>query len=175
MVGDSNLTEVATFDTDARGQADLDYANHGNSHGKGHGHSGSIPSAVQPLIDVLNLSVVNASTQTVLSADLPDAGLLQYLVNHTMDNHSVEPGAFGVIRMQKNNQKQQFGLQAAGLTTNTDYWLVINGDVVSTNTTDAGGKLKITSLPGGAPNVLDIASVALWNTTSNNVLGATIP
>jgi len=179
FVGESNATEVATFDTNAKGQADLDYASHGNSQGKsrGHGHSGSLPAELDPLLDIVSLSIDNASTQTVLTADLDNPDLVQYLVKHVLDNDDVESNAFGVVMIKANNQKQQFRLQASGLTGNTDYWLVINESdtVTSITTTDAGGKLQINSLPGGAPNVLDIRSVELQNTSSNSVLSATIP
>lgn len=169
--GAASNTPVAEFVTDTAGRAVLDYATHGNGHG--HGHNG-LPADLNPLIDVLGLSVVNSNLNEVLATDFADARVLQYLVKHTLTNDGLESAAFGGLRIKANNQQQQFRLHASGLTTNASYLLVINDTILATHTADAGGKLRIDSLPGGAPNVLDIVTVSLANSASNSVLSATL-
>jgi len=66
-------------------------------------------------------------------------------------------------------------LLADGLTATNDYLLVLNGGIVQTNSADANGQLRIDSPLAVPTEILDLHSVALWDSASNVVLSTTLP
>jgi hypothetical protein len=56
-----------------------------------------------------------------------------------------------------------------------DYFLVLNDGIVQTNSTDAGGKLTISSLLQNPVDILDLHTVALEDSVSNVVLSTELP
>jgi len=170
VVGATNLTAVTNFTTDASDNASLHYSSKGNGHSNGHGNKNSLPDAVNPLSSVQELDVFNASTQAVLSADLTMPDHLQYLIKRKLTAGDVS----AALRIKATTNETQFRLNASGLAATNDYYLVVNGGIVQTNTSDAKGKLNITSLNSTLP-ILQVNSLDLWDTSSNVVIGTTLP
>lgn len=172
VVGD-NTNLVTQFTTDAGGAAVFNYVQ--KNTGKASPHGDPLPNELDPVSSILALQVVNASTQTVLNADFTVPDKLQYLVKRNMTNDGVDNDAAASLRIKSNGSSVQFRLRASGLDASATYFLAINGSIAETETTDANGGLNLTSLPGGAPDVLDITSLAIWNVSSNSVLSTTLP
>ena len=173
--GNTNFTDVTPFTTDVDGNAALNYRSLGNGNGHGHGGGlghgvGPLPSALNPLSQVQDFTVFNSSTQAVLSVDLTTPDQLSYLIKRKLSNGDVN----GSLRLKATTTQTQFRLTALGLQATNDYLLAFNGGVVQTNTADADGKLVITSAPTPT-NILDLSSVALWDSSSNVVLSTTLP
>lgn len=170
VVGATNLTSVTNFTTDANGNASLQYSSKGNSHGQGKGNKNSLPAALNPLSSIQELDVFNSSTQAVLSADLTMPDKLQYLIKRDISSGAVS----AALRIKATTTQTQFRLTASGLAATNDYYLVVNGGIVQTNSSDANGKLNITSLNSTLP-ILQVNSLDLWDTSSNVVVGTTLP
>jgi hypothetical protein len=136
----------------------------------GHGRL-TLPAALNPLSTVHALSINNSSNQTVLSADLTSPNKLQYLVKSDLSTDTVD----ATLRIKATASETQFRLTASGLMPASDYLLALNGTVVQTNTSDAKGSLAIKSLLENPVEILDVTSVALWDSSSNVVLSTTLP
>jgi hypothetical protein len=169
---DTNLVEVATFQTDAAGSAAIRYAKQGQ--GKAKGKPGVLPAVLDPVSDIRELAVVNVSTQVVMSADLTDPSKLQYLVKRAMDNDGLDNDAAASLRIKSNGVSDQFRLRASGLDPSAVYYLSINGSLTETMS-DANGALDLSELPDGSPSVLDIHDLAVLNSISNSVLSIALP
>src|SRR4051812_26462411 len=165
--GDTNEVFVGGFTTDSKGTAAAAFAS--NNHGKGNKGT-PLPDVLNPLCSVRELHVMDSNSNQVLRAvlDSPDKG--QYLVQYSMVNTALIPTAAGNLRIKASPKSTQFRLQASGLTPNTDYQLWFNGIVTETNTSDASGRLTLTTLPAGAPDVLEIQTVSLNDNTGTNVV-----
>lgn len=174
VVGATNLTTVTNFTTDASGNASLQYSSKGNGHGGGNGHGkgnkSSLPDSLNPVSSIQELDVFNTSTQAVLSADLTMPDKLQYLIKRDISSGGVSAG----LRIKATASQTQFRLTGSGLPATNDFYLVVNGGIVQTNASDANGKLNITSLNSTLP-VLQVNSLQLWDTSSNVVVGTTLP
>jgi hypothetical protein len=96
---------------------------------------------------------------------------LQYLIKRDLSTNTVEAS----LRIKATTSKTQFKLLASGLNATTDYFLVLNGAIVQKNSTDAKGRLLINSLLENPGDILDLRSVAVWDSTSNSVLSTTSP
>jgi hypothetical protein len=163
----TNLTDVADFSTDANGKVALHFRSLGNGHGGGHN---KLALPVDSVSHLLELDIVNTNAQIVLSADATSPQSLQYLIKRDISTNAVSAS----LRIHGTTSTTQFELDASGLVATTDYLLVFNGTPVQTNTSDANGSLKITSAPTPT-NILDLQSVALWDTSSNVVVTTTLP
>jgi hypothetical protein len=167
---DTNLTPIAEFSSNAKGRALLRYRQLGNGNGLGQGKT-PLPAALNPVSLVRALAIFNSSTQAVLSADLTLPDKLQYLVKRDLSTATV--GAS--LRIKATASKTQFKLLASGLNAATSYFLVLNGGIAQENSTDAKGRLVIDSLMANPGDILDLRSVALWDSSSNIVLSTTLP
>jgi len=163
----TNLTDVADFTTDANGKVALHFRSLGNGHGGGHN---KLTLPVDSVSRLLELDIVNTNAQIVLTADVTSPETLQYMIKRDISSNAVSAS----LRIKATTSKTQFALDASGLVASTDYLLVFNDAIVQTNTSDANGNLKITSAPTPA-NILDLQSVALWDTSSNVVVNTTLP
>ena len=189
---DTNLTWVADFSTDGAGRAALRYGNFGHGHGMGlrkapdggmghgigHGMGGGpgslqspVPAQLDPVNRILELEVVDSSTQAVLTADFTMPDTLRYLVKRNLSTNDVDAS----LRIHATTHFTQFRLFADGLNAQQEYWLVLNGSVAETNTADSGGRLMFDSLPDDVTNILDVWSLALWDSASNVVLRTDLP
>ncbi|NQU12134.1 hypothetical protein HQ590_15165 [bacterium] len=170
---------VESFTTDADGNQDFIYVHVGSSKGKGNGGSPGgdpVPAELKPLVDVLALEVVDVNTQAVVSVDLwQDAGKIQYLVKRPLDNDGVENKAVAWLRLKANQNQQQLRIKATGLTAGATYHLALNDTIAADYVADDKGRLKIKGLPGGAPNLLDLMSLAIKNSDTNSVLSTELP
>jgi hypothetical protein len=167
---DTNLTQVTEFATDAKGGAALQYRKVGNGKGLGKGKS-LLPDVLNPLHEIRELAVFNSSTQAVLTADLTAPDKLQYLVKRDLSTDSVD----AQLRIKATTRQTQFRLVAAGLNPTNDYLLVLNGYIEQTNSTDAKGKLNITSRLQNPLDILDLRTLAFWDSRSNVVLSTQLP
>ena len=184
---DTNQTDVAEFTTDSDGKAKLRYhsmmnnknkqhGGNGNGNGNGNGHGkgkgkGPLPAALDPISDVRELSVFNSSTQAVLTADLTDPDKFIYLVKRDLGTTNVD----ATLRIFASTRKAHFHLTASGLEPAADYLLVLNGEVVETNTSGTNGVLKVSSSIEPPSDILDLHSLALWDTFSNVVVSTELP
>jgi hypothetical protein len=171
---DTNWVDVSQFTTDTNGAAGLQYRSHANSNGNGN----NLPGALNPLSNIRALAIGSISsisnliftTNLVLTADLTDPDKLQYLIKRDLSTADVT----AALRIKATTSQTQFRLTAADLVAGTDYYLVLNGAVVQTNTADGKGRLTIPSAPTPA-NILDLHSVAVWDLSSNVVVSTTLP
>ena len=171
LVGDeTNLTLVTNFNTDVRGRLAVEYRDLGNGQGIGHGRL-PLPAVLDPVSQVRELSIFNGATQAVLTADLTVPDRLEYLVKRDLSSNSVDAS----LRIQANTHVTQFRLTASGLNPTNDYLLVLNGGVVQTNSTDKKGRLVIKSLLENPTDILQVRSLALWDSASNVVLSTSLP
>jgi hypothetical protein len=167
---DTNATQVTNFTSDAKGRATLLYRQFGNGHGLGHGRI-PLPSSLNPVSDVRQLTIANTSTQAVLSADLTMPNRFEYLIKRDISSNSIDAS----LRIHATTRQTQFRLLASGLNPTNDYLLVLNGGIVQTNSTDKKGRLAIRSLMENPGDILDLHSVALWDTASNVLVSTTLP
>lgn len=170
---DTNYTQIGEFTTDAKGRATVSYRKVGSSHGHsnlGHGRL-ALPAAVDPVSHLREVAVAVDTNTLVLRADLTSPDSLQYLIKRDISSNSVA----ALLRIHSNGNRTQFQLQAFGLDATNDYWLVLNGGVVQTNTSDSKGRLNIKSALQVPTEILDLRSVALWDTSSNVVVSTTLP
>jgi hypothetical protein len=164
---DTNEVAVGEFTTDAKGAFKTAYMD--KSQGKGP-KGKQLPGVLNPLCAVRELHIFDGNTNKVLGAVLsnPDKG--QYLVQRSMNNTGLIPAAAGSLRIKGNSKSVQFRFQASALTPNTVYELAFNGIVVQTNSSDASGKLTLTTFPQGSPDLLDIQTISLNDSTGTNVV-----
>ncbi|MBI3853346.1 MAG: hypothetical protein HY298_24125 [Verrucomicrobia bacterium] len=180
---DTNFTFVTQFDTDTNGAAAFHYQKNSSNQGQGQGKGKTpLPTVLNPISNIRELAIANTTTQivlvttqVVLRADLTAPDKLQYLVKRKLTNDGADPDAEGTLRIKATENFVQFHLQAERLDPSTNFLLVIYGNVVSTNASDANGELRIDGLPAGVPDILDIHSVAIWNSASNSVLSTLLP
>ena len=172
---DTNLTDVTTFTTDANGSAAFKYSHVGSSQGNGHGPGTPLPDVLKPISNIRQLVVDNGSTQAVLSADLTAPDKFQYLVKRAMSNDHVEDSAAATLRIHASGSFVQFRIDATGLMATQTYFLAINSDIASSLTSGTDGKLNISGLPAGAPDILDIHELAILSSSSNSVFSTTLP
>jgi hypothetical protein len=171
---DTNLTLVSEFQADSEGRAAIHYRKVGSSKGKGGGlgrGKSALPAVLDPISSIRELTVSLNSTQSVLHADLTAPDKLQYLVKRDVSAGEVD----ATLHVKATLNKTQFRLLASGLNPTDTYLLVLNGSVVQTNTTDSSGRLLINSLVENPGDILDLHSVALWNSASNVVISTTLP
>ena len=175
---DTNYTDVAEFNTNFKGSAKLNYRRmgHDGNHGLGRGKT-AMPDALNPISNIRELAIVieSTNTQTVLSADLTAPDKLQYLVKRTLENDGAETNAAALLRLHGTTAKTQFRLQATGLQPGASYLLAINGNVDETKVADAKGKLNFNTLLVNPVDILDVRTLAIWNSTSNSVLSTQLP
>jgi len=166
---DTNLISVSDFTTDSRGRANLNFGNLGD--GTGHGKL-PLPTAMDPVSLLRSFAVLDTNTLAVpLSADLTVSNHLQYLIKRDLSTN----GVTATLRIQANNQSARLSLSAHGLSATNDYFLVLNGGIVQTNSSDTHGRLEIRSSLANPLDVLDLRSVAVWDTGNNVVVSTTLP
>ena len=170
---ETNLLEVAEFDTDTGGAANLKFVK--KKTGKASPGGEPLPDGLIPLSSIRSLVVSAGGTQDVLVADLGHPDKLQYLIKRAMTNDGVDDDAAAALRIKATQSVVQFRIRASGLDPSSEYHLAINGDIAETDMSDANGNLNINSLPDGAPNVLDISLLAILDSTSNSVLSTSFP
>jgi hypothetical protein len=167
---DTNYTKVANFSTDAKGQAKLSYRALGNGHGGG-SKSLPLPNLLNPVSLLRVVAIFNANTQAVLTADLTNPDKLTYLIKRDMSSNAVSAS----LRIMANQKKTQFRMDTGGLSPSGGYLLVLNGGVADTFTADDKGRLRIDSPMALPTEILDLRSVALWDSSSNVVVTTTLP
>jgi hypothetical protein len=171
LVGDeTNLTLVTNFNSDSRGRLSVEYRDLGNGHGIGHGRL-ALPSVLDPVSQVREVSLFNSATQAVLTADLTVPDRLEYLVKRDLSTNSID----ALLRLHANTHATQFRLTASGLNPTNDYLLVLNGGVVQTNSSDSKGRLVIKALLEVPTDILQVRSLALWDSASNVVTSTALP
>jgi hypothetical protein len=167
---DTNFVDVASFTTDGDGDAILHYSDLGNGHGGGR-NALPLPTNAIPVSLIREVDIVNTNLQIVLSADLTMPDHLQYLIKRNLSTNGVK----ALLTIEATARHTHFRLSATGLATNNDYLLSFNSEVVQTNTSGPRGRLDIHSLAETPPFILDVRSVALWDSSSNVVLQTTLP
>jgi len=167
---DTNLTSVAEFVTDKKGEAAISYRNLGKGKGGGK-NSDALPLALNPVSQIRAVGIVNSNLQTVLTADLTAPDKLQYQVKRDLSNGAIK----GTLQIQATTSQTHFKLSSTGLAANTDYLIALNGGVIQTNNTGAKSTLNINTLTGTPPAILDLRTVEVWGASSNVVLHADLP
>jgi Ice-binding-like len=156
-------TAVADFITDRRGGSSITYVKST--------HPGRHPllAAVDPISNLRELDVIN-NGDTVLQANLIPPDSFSYSVKREMENSGFMAGAGGVLQLRGSPRVTRVSVAATGLTPLTSYQLLVNGDSVTTKTSDRRGKLTVAGPKTGLPLVLDISTVALADGTGANVI-----
>jgi hypothetical protein len=179
LAGDTNFTVAATFSTDGKGKAKLDYKRAGQSQGKGNGHGngkGGLPDVMNPLFALREVAVATTNDDVVLFADLTNPDNLHYLVKGNFVNDGVDADAAAQLHLQANKARTQINIKGSGLAeTNFAYRLALNSNVTSTVSTDKKGRANFkTTLPGSYP-ILDLTTIQLLDGNTNSVLSIQIP
>lgn len=169
---DTNFTFGGSFTTSSKGRGVVRFMQVGSSHGKAPGKGKTpLPAELDPISNIRALVIANVNTQAVLTAELREPEKLQYLVKRALSGG----GAAADLRLKATTQNVQFRLLATGLAPTADYFLALNGDAVASATSGTNGVLSFTSLPVAASNILDVRSLAIWDSASNSVLSTTLP
>jgi len=168
--GAASFTNVTAFTTDSKGRAALRFRQLGNAKSAGHGKL-PLPDLLDPVSLVRELVISNSTDQAVLTADLTAPDKLQYLIKRNLSTNGVAAS----LRIKSNLRQTQFKLLASSLSPDKDYLLALNGVAVETYNTDSKGRLVIDSPLAIPSEILDLRSVALWDTANNVVLGTTLP
>jgi hypothetical protein len=164
FLGDSgSATDVADFLTDRRGGSSTTYVK--STRRVQH----PLPAAADPISNLRELDVV-INGDTILQADLTVPNSFSYSVKREMENTGFMAGAGGVLQLRGSPRLTRVSVTATGLTPDTSYQLLVNGDSVTTKTSDRRGKLTVTGPKTGLPLVLDISTVALADGTGANVI-----
>lgn len=167
---DTNATDIGPFTTDAKGAAIFDFTSLGNGHGGGK-HSSALPDGLNPVSLIRAVDIVNSNAQAVLTADVSAPDKLDYLIKRSLSNGGVK----ATLQLHATTRQTQFRLLSTGLATNTDYLLAFNDEVVQTNNSGSKGRLDIHALTATPPDILDVRSVSLLDTSSNVVLQTDLP
>jgi hypothetical protein len=96
---------------------------------------------------------------------------MEYMVKRDISTNGVNAD-LQIKASDKHNP--EFKLHVSGLAATTDYLFVVNSDVLQTKTSDQHGHLNIDKLQTSLP-ILQVNSVALWDTSSNVVVSTTLP
>jgi hypothetical protein len=162
-VGDS--VDIRDFTTDSKGKASLKLNRSAN--GKGGNKNNPLPSGLD-LTQVIQYNIIDASSQSVLTADTTAPASLKYMVKRDLSANGVK----SKLQIKTSNKKTKFTLDNSGLEPNTDYQLVFNGAPVQTYTSDGKGRLKISlSAAPLTDNILDLQTVELWDASNNVIVG----
>src|ERR1051325_719424 len=183
---DTNLTKVASFTTDANGNASIDLEDKGhndNGHGHGHGHghayghnkhghvNDTLSAALEPVGHIQQLVVLDdTGTNVVLSADFTTASSFQYLVKRNISSDTVN----AELRIIACPGKAQVRLSASGLTAG-DYTLLLNDTAAATQTADDHGRVDIRADLANPADILSVSSVSLIDAGTNVVVSTTLP
>ncbi len=168
--GDTNFTKVTEFSADKKGRAALHYRHLGNGKAIGRGKL-PLPDLMNPVSLVRALEICNVHTQAVLTADLTMPDRLQYLIKRDMSTNEV----VALLRINANQKVTQFRLQVTGLSPSSSYLLVLNNSEPQSFPTDTKGRLLIKSPMEVPTDILDLRSVALWDSVSNVITSTTLP
>lgn len=183
MNDDTNLTSVVTFTTDADGKACINLEDKGQSnHGHGHGHAyglykhghgkGQLPAAVEPVGQIHQLFVLDdTGTNVVLSADFTTATCFQYLVKRNISSDTVNAQLWIIA----SPHMAQVRLCASGLTSGSDYTLMLNDTAAQTQTADDHGRVSIRTSLQNPADILSVSSVSLVDAGTNVVVSTTLP
>ena len=167
-VNGTGTVDLGTFTTDSKGKAALHLTSSAS------GHSGKnntpLPDGVE-LSQIIEIDVLNGSSQAVLTADTTAPGSLKYMIKRNLNNGGTAEGS---LQIKTSNGKTKFTLNASGLDADTDYQLVFNGTPVETVTSDSKGKLKLTEAPL-PDNILDVQTEEIWDASNTAVLGTATP
>jgi hypothetical protein len=172
---DTNWTYIAPLTaTDAGGLA-IRYRHSAT----GNGHLGraftAMPDVFMPVSAVSAVAIANSSTQAVLVADLTMPDSFQYLVKRAMTNEGLDPDAVGSVRLQANGNSGSLRVQAWNLDVAATYWVALDGETAFSAISDSRGRFNASSLAADPLTILNLHSVALWNSESNSVLSVTLP
>jgi hypothetical protein len=169
---DTNLTQVLEFTTDEHGNANIDFRSKNPGKGGGDGkNKHPIPAELEPITNIREITISDANTQAVLTANLTVPNKFEYLLKADLNASGVK----GNVHINANNHKAQVRLDASGLTPGSDYSLSLNGSAVTTATTDAKGKLKIGWEAASPADILALETVALLDAGGIEVLSVTLP
>ena len=173
---DTNATYVGPIHSNTNGLARVDYWSVASRHGFGaaRGHD-PLPAVLNPVSQIRALAVTDASTQAVVTADLTMPDKLEYLVRRPLTNDGVEPSARGTLWLHSTVASARVRVAATGLTATNDYFLAVNGNTVMTNAAGIRGRLVFNGALRNPADILDVHSLAVWNSASNSVLSATLP
>ena len=168
----SNAQEVAQFQSDNQGRAQLFYRWSATGHGHGTNRwVDPLPEALNPVCDIRTLAITAASNHVVLTGDLHNAAQLEYLLKRPFANGQV----YATLWIRTDRKDGDLRLFARGLSPDTDYFLALNGGISQTNHTDGRGRLAAGAELVSPSDILDLRSVALWDTTSNVVVSTQLP
>jgi hypothetical protein len=158
---------VDSFNADSKGNAKVPFNNSGKKK--------TIPfiDGVLPLTGLVELDIVNTNDVAVLSANRDEVSKLNYMVKKPMDD-TAGNGESGTVTLSASTKKAKVSLTAAGLTASTDYVIVVDGNVVSTNTATAKGVLKVNAAPSPI-DVLSASNISVQDTVGTTILSTVVP
>jgi hypothetical protein len=161
---DAAATDAAEFTTDRRGGSSINYVKSANP------GAHPLPAALDPITDLRELAIVNGNGDTLLRADLLEPRSFSYSLKRIMDNTGFIAGGAGVLHLRGGPHTTSAFITATGLTPLTPYLLMVNGAGSTTKTSDRRGKLTLAGPRNGLPLVLDIRTVALADSTGDNII-----
>ena len=176
---DTNSTAVANLTSDAGGKIAVRYRRVDAGNSSGHSHLGrgksALPDALNPLSNIRGLHIQDAGNQVVLAADFGAPDKFEYLVKRPLTNDGFDTNAAGTLRIKGNLNQATLRVVASNLETNAAYLLVLNGSINETNTTDANGKLTVTTSLLTPADILGLRTLSISDSASNSILSAKLP
>ena len=178
MGNNAFFLQVGAFTTDLKGKLALRFLqmDDGNGNVKTNGlGKRPLPELLQPLYNIRELDIQNASDQSVLHADFFAPAQFQYMIKRPLTNDGFDANAWGMLRINGNTNQATVRVTASNLETNTAYFLRLNGNVSGTGMTSKAGKLDVKTLLVTPLDILALRTVSISDSASNSVLSATLP
>ncbi len=181
---DTNSTAVANLTSDADGKIALRYrrVDAGNGKGNGNGHAkglgkgkSALPNVLNPISNIRGLHIQDGANLVVLTADFAAPDKFEYLVKRPLTNDGFDTDAAGTLRVKGNLNQANLRVVASNLQTNADYFLVLNGSINETNTTDSAGRLTVTTALLSPVDILGLRTLSISDTASNSILSTQLP
>lgn len=160
----ADALDIVDFATDRRGGSSVTYVKSTKS------VRHPLPTALDPISNIRELDILNTSWDALLQADLIAPNSFSYSVKREMENTGFIENAAGVLLLRGSPRLTRVSVTATGLTPLTSYQLLVNGDSVTTKTSDRRGRLTVAGPKTGLPLVLDIRTVELTDGTGANVI-----
>jgi hypothetical protein len=129
--------------------------------------------ALNPLLDVRSLAVVNTNGEVVLTVDLHNAPSLHFELTSVLASTGNDPAAIGCLAVAWQSGYLQFRLFAAGQS--SQYTFSVNDAPVGTYLADYTGRISVGVFPPAAPSPLTFRKLSLRNADDIVVLESQLP
>jgi hypothetical protein len=169
---DTNTFEVVEFTSNHEGKARLEFrSNEKKTKSKPGEVKAGLPEELKPIVKVGTLAIVDATGQTVLSADLNTLDKLHFAFKRYLRSGDIKAKVY----LKANKNKGQVKLHADELNPGSTYSLSLNGNIVATGAANYKGKLDLRADLVDPLEVLNLEIVEVLDDGGNVVLSTSVP